>query len=359
MEDLVIILLLLAVIAVVLNKLNYRLALCMFPDTVKVTRWQGLLAWYGWVNLFVALPFLWDGDFSNGMYPFVLGLIPAAISVYTVFKFNDDRNVELRKDAKVTYKENGQIFEPCNDIYGFLASYSQRMKAIGPKFYFKEIFAREKANKSLADTLIENTPQETVDTLKSLPWVIDSAVDVKSQFIFLLEYITTRYDNKKLYENLKAFCDNSKEVCRILEIKFDAIPYNIAKFIATANLSLAAKENTSSDYAIEVEGQSLDNDEKIIYVCTADVYKINQNLSSVFKVLSAKFHKLTSKDEGLVVLTSKKIIAKTPYSKQDFSLNETVFSYGDDISFDNSNYFCVLDINFFRFVMLNLNKTLH
>lgn len=358
MEDLIIILGLLAVIAVLLNQFNYRLALCMFPDTVKVTRWQGLLGWYGWVNLFVALPFLWDGDFSQGMYPLVIGLIPAAISIFTVLKFNDVRNVELRRDSKITYDDNGQLLEPCNDVYGFLRNYSQRMKAIGPKFFFKEIFAREKSNKVLADGLLDNTPEVTVDTLKSLPWVIDGAVDVKAQFIFLLEYMTTRYDNKKLYENLKVFCENSMSVARLLELKFNEIPYNIAKFIASADLTVSLLENKASVYSISVEGQTFDDVEKVIYVSTSPMYKINQNLSSVFRAIAAKFSKWTSKDEGSVILTSKKIIVKTPYQKTEFPISDAVFSFGDDISFDNSNYFCVSDINFFRFVMLNLNKTL-
>ena len=358
MEDLIIILLLLAVIAVLLNQFNYRLALCMFPDTVKVTRWQGLLGWYGWVNLFVALPFLWDGDFAQGIYPLILGLIPAAISIFTVLKFNDDRNVEIRRDAKIAFDNNGTCQEPCHDVYGFLRNYSQRMKAIGPKYFFKEIFAREKANKTLADGLLENTHEVTVDTLKSLPWVIDGAVDVKAQFIFLLEYMTSRYDNKKLYENLKVFCDNVRAIAKLLEIKFSDIPYNIAKFIASSDLTVSMMEKKNSDYSITVDGQSLEDGEKIIYVSSCPVYKINQNLSPVFRAIAAKFSKWTSKDEGTIVLTSKKIIAKTPYQKSDFPISDAVFSFGDDISFDNSNYFCVLDTNFFRFVMLNLNKTL-
>ncbi|WP_281071479.1 hypothetical protein [Succinivibrio dextrinosolvens] len=358
MEDLIIILLLLAVIAVVLNQFNYRLALCMFPDTVKVTKWQGLLGWYGWVNLFVALPFLWDGDFSQGMYPLILGLIPAVVSIFTVLKFNDDRNVELRRDSKVCFNDNGDVLEPCNDVYGYLNNYSQRMKAIGPKYFFKEIFAREKSNKTLADGLLENTPEVTVDTLKSLPWVLDGAVDVKAQYIFLLEFMTSRYDNKKLYENLKVFCEKSKAIAKLLEIKFNAVPYNIAKFIAEADLTVSLMEKTSSDYSIAVDGESLENSEKILYVSTSPMYKINQNLSPVFRAIVAKFAKLTSKDEGTIILTSKKIIVKTPYSKSDFPISDAVFSFGDDISFDNSNYFCVLDTNFFRFVMLNLNKTL-
>ena len=147
-------------------------------------------------------------------------------------------------------------------------------------------------------------------------------------------------------------------VARLLELKFNEIPYNIAKFIASADMTVSLVEKKSSVFTISVEGQTFEDTEKVIYVSTSPMYKINQNLSSVFRAIAAKFSKWTSKDEGTVILTSKKIIVKTPYSKSDFPISDAVFSFGDDISFDNSNYFCVSDINFFRFVMLNLNKTL-
>lgn len=58
------------------------------------------------------------------------------------------------------------------------------MRQIGPKYFFKEIFAREKYNKALADNLIDDTPENTVALLKTLSWVTQSAVDVKAQYIF-------------------------------------------------------------------------------------------------------------------------------------------------------------------------------
>ena len=138
----------LLVLSLVLTHLNYRISMFIFPDGVFVTRLQGFLGWYGWLNLFVSLPFLWDGDFKQGLYPFVLGAIPLLISIYLVFKDNDNRKVVFKRSARVYLNSDVKLIEPGDDTYGFLHNYRSRMRQIGPKYFFKEIFAREKSNKA-------------------------------------------------------------------------------------------------------------------------------------------------------------------------------------------------------------------
>lgn len=91
----------------------------IFPDGVFVTRLQGFLGWYGWLNLFVSLPFLWDGDFKHGLYPFVLGAIPLLISIYLVFKDNDNRKVVFKRSARVYLNSDVKLIEPGDDTYSF------------------------------------------------------------------------------------------------------------------------------------------------------------------------------------------------------------------------------------------------
>ena len=89
----------LLVLSLVLTHLNYRISMFIFPDGVFVTRLQGFLGWYGWLNLFVSLPFLWDGDFKQAYILLFLGAVPLLISIFLVFKDNDNRKGCFKKEV--------------------------------------------------------------------------------------------------------------------------------------------------------------------------------------------------------------------------------------------------------------------
>ena len=192
------ILVFLFVIAIILTCLKSRLSIFVFPDGVKVTTLEGFLGWLGWLNLFVALPFVWDGDMDNGTSPLVIGGVALAIALFSVYRHNDKRNVVFNKDAKVYLKADAELKEPGNDTYGFLNDGLHRSREIGPREFFREIFAREKLNKALADGLLKNDTTETENGLRTLPWVLDNAVDIKAQFIFLVDYMLNRYNKKEI-----------------------------------------------------------------------------------------------------------------------------------------------------------------
>ena len=302
----------------------------------------------------MALPFLWDGDFANGVYPFVIGLIPLSISIFSVLKDNDKPNQVPQRDAVLTYLKDGSVSG--NATYGFLKDYSSRLRMIGIKFYFKELFAREKANKVLADGLLDNSPDVTAETLKSLQWVTDNAVDVKSQFVFLLEYMVERYDKKKLYDNLKAFCDNTLATMDKLDFKFEELPYPLAKYLATASL-LTGGEASEPLFKYDCDFLKCDPDERIISVHTAPLYRMDAN--APLKPVAGIYKRNYSKAEGVIVITSKRIVVRTDNDNKDFQLQTPILKNGNDISLDNFNYFCVKDYNFFRFVINCLNNHLY
>ena len=95
------ILVFLFLLSLLLTHFNYRLSLFMFPDGVYINKFQGFLGWYGFTNLFVSIPFLWDGDFKQGVFPFVLGVVPLIIAIISVFRLNTNVNVQYRRGLKV------------------------------------------------------------------------------------------------------------------------------------------------------------------------------------------------------------------------------------------------------------------
>lgn len=359
METLSLILSLLLVIAIVLTQLNYRIALCLFPDSVKVTKFQGFLAWYGWLNLFVSLPFLWDGDVKQGLYPLLIGLIPTLVSIYFVFTANSSKNISFKKDVKVYLNSDDKLVEPGNDIYGFLDNYATRIRMVGLKLYFKELFAREKANKVLADGLLENDVDDTIEVLKTLSWIGgNSGVTPESQYIFLLEYMVNRYDRKKLYDNFEVFSKKSISIAKKLGLSFDKIPYPLAKYIAQNDCLITTATQNKSDFVMEVDGYVCDEDENIIAVFSQNSYRISKDIAPIIKRIVAKYYKLISKDSGIIIITNKKIIIKTQTNEKTIPLSSEIYSIGDDASFDNEEFFLLENISYLKFVLQVLNKQL-
>ena len=95
------IMLFLLVLSLVLTYINKRISLFMFPDSVQVTKTQSFLSWFGMAGVFVSLPFLWDGDYSNGLYPFVSGLISFTLAIVLVFISNSNLNTQFDQYEKI------------------------------------------------------------------------------------------------------------------------------------------------------------------------------------------------------------------------------------------------------------------
>ena len=106
------ILVFLFLLSLLLTHFNYRLSLFMFPDGVYINKFQGFLGWYGFTNLFVSIPFLWDGDFKQGVFPFVLGVVPLIIAIISVFRLNTNVNVQYRRGLKVLSNADANMVEP-------------------------------------------------------------------------------------------------------------------------------------------------------------------------------------------------------------------------------------------------------
>ena len=350
----------LLVLSLVLTHLNYRISMFIFPDGVSVTRLQGFLGWYGWLNLFVSLPFLWDGDFKQGIYPFVLGAIPLLISIYLVFRDNDKRSVVFKRSARVYLNSDVSLIEPGDDNYGFLHNFKNRMRQIGPKYFFKEIFAREKSNKALSDSLIDDTPENTVSLLKTLPWVTESAVDVKAQFIFLLYYMIERYDRNRLFSNFDSFTKNAISVLRLLKIDFSQLPYPIAKFIAqNSNLLYSIGGNDRTNFVIEVDDYVCEDDENIIATFSDRIYRLNSELPKPVKRILSDIVYSMSKEEGILVVTSKRLVLIKDHKAKTLSFDVAGYTIENGaVTFGDNIYLKVDNTEFFDYVMkaLTTNK---
>lgn len=351
----------LLVLSLVLTHLNYRISMFIFPDGVFVTRLQGFLGWYGWLNLFVSLPFLWDGDFKQGLYPFVLGAIPLLISIYLVFKDNDNRKVVFKRSARVYLNSDVKLIEPGDDTYGFLHNYRSRMRQIGPKYFFKEIFAREKSNKALADNLIDDTPENTVALLKTLSWVTQSAVDVKAQYIFLLYYMIERYDRNRLFSNFDTFTRNAISVLRLLEIKFSELPYPIAKFIAqNNNLLYCVGGNDEANFVIEVDDYVCEDEEIIIATFSDRIYHLNSTLPKFVKRVLADVLYSFSKEEGILVVTNKRVVLIKDHKAKTLSFDVASYTIENGaVTFGNNIYLKIDNTGFFDYVMKALTTDKH
>lgn len=343
----------LLVLSLVLTHLNYRISMFIFPDGVFVTRLQGFLGWYGWLNLFVSLPFLWDGDFKQGLYPFVLGAVPLLISIFLVFKDNDNRKVVFKRSARVYLNSDVKLIEPGDDTYGFLHNYKDRMRQIGPKYFFKEIFAREKSNKALADSLIDDTPENTVALLKSLSWVTQSAVEVKAQYIFLLYYMIERYDRNRLFSNFDTFTRNAIAVLRLLEINFSEQPYPIAKFIAqNNNLLYCVGGNDEANFVIEVDDYVCEDDENIIATFSDRIYHLNHTLPKLVKRVLADILYSFSKEEGILVVTNKRVVLIKDHKAKTLSFDVASYTIENGaVTFGNNTYLKIDNTCFFDYVM--------
>ena len=312
------ILVFLFLLSLLLTHFNYRLSLFMFPDGVYINKFQGFLGWYGFTNLFVSIPFLWDGDFKQGVFPFVLGVVPLIIAIISVFRLNTNVNVQYRRGLKVLSNADANMVEPGNDVYGFLDGSIKRMREIGPKFYFKELFARERENRVLADTLLEEGAEATLNAITVLPWVQDKAVTVKSQIIFLFHYMIARYDRQKLISNFDSLSKSVLELCSRADLSFAELPYPIAVFIAQTNALVATVGKDELRFTMDLDGYVCDDDENVI----------------------AQFADRIEGEQDKIV---------------DLSLSREYKRVFNSITFDNKRFFKFYRSGFFKFVVDILN----
>ena len=120
----------LLVLSLVLTYINKRISLFMFPDSVQVTKTQSFLSWFGMAGVFVSLPFLWDGDYSNGLYPFVSGLISFTLAIVLVFISNSNLNTQFVQYEKIYLNSDETLVVPGNDTYGFLDGALKRISRL-------------------------------------------------------------------------------------------------------------------------------------------------------------------------------------------------------------------------------------
>ncbi|MGN0894607.1 MAG: hypothetical protein ACI4ND_06375 [Succinivibrio sp.] len=303
------ILFLLFLISAAMTAISPRYSMFVFPDSVEVSPVQAFLGWYGWINLFVSLPFLWDGDFDNGMYPFILGLLPLAVSFYLVLKENDCPSKEFITDARIYLTEDKLLNTPAVNDYGFLYNYKKRIGQLGPKLFFKEIFAREKAFPKLAESLLSEDVKTVENKFRTLPWVIDGAVDIRAQLIFTIKYMMRENYLEKISENLPKFIENTAILAKNLKMGIENIPYPVAKFLAGCNaLEVTQNNKALLRYVIEQDDFVCDDDEYVITVISGKL--ITENLLKWnFLVKLAGYLSLNlSQEPYTLIITNKQII---------------------------------------------------
>jgi len=333
------ILLFLVVVSVLLSIKHYKKGMFIFPESVKVSRLQGFLAWIGWTNLFVSIPFLWDGDFKKGVYPLVIGLVPLISGIVLVIMSNIDKTVAKDGDIKILLNEGTSMIEPSNIEYGFLNNFKKRMAQIGPKYYFKEIFAREKATKGLVEALITGDPVETAASIKTLPWVVDGAITAKAQLCFLIEYLFTRYPQNDVVKDLNKIVENLKTVAKEVELDFKDTPYKIAKIMAQSSCAVNTNEENVT-FIIDTNCYVCDEDEYVTSAFHGRVFDLETNTRSVLKLVFALVKYYSSKDKAHLIITNKKVILEA-YGEQKAYPLDILDNYRfvlNCVSFDNKFY---------------------
>ncbi|MGN1281163.1 MAG: hypothetical protein ACI4UM_04605 [Succinivibrio sp.] len=307
-----VILIMLLFIAIVMTALNPRYSMFVFPDSVSVTTFQAFLGWFGWINLFVSLPFLWDGDFENGIYPFFLGAVPLTVAFYLVLKENDNPSVIYNPDARIYLTKDKQLTTPATFDYGFMHGYKKRISALGPKLFFRELFAREKAFTELADSFVCEDSKTVENKLRALPWVVDGAVDIRAQYIFTLRYMMRSSQLPKISRDLFGFVENSAKIAANLGIGIDQIPYPIAKFLAFCNaLEVVRNEKASLYYVIEQDDFVCEEDENVIMVFSGNLITEKMLKWSFLVKIFNRFSLNLSKDAYTLIITDRQIVQLT------------------------------------------------
>lgn len=348
------IMLFLLVLSLVLTYINKRISLFMFPESVQVTSFQSFLSWFGMSGIFVSLPFLWDGDYSNGLYPLVFGIISFCLAIALVFMANSNLNTKYFQYEKIYLNSDETLVVPGNDTYGFLDGALKRIKQIGPKYYFKELQSREKACSSLALSLIDDSVEETLAHMRTLPWIVDNAVSDKAQFIFLMQYLLNRFDREKLYSNFSLIIKNALSLGSLIGLKLNDYPYPLAKIIAeNESLMCLLKRQTGTNFVIDVDSYICDDDENIVAVFPAKRFDIVNQDNAFIKRLQFFYKKLLSVTDNYIILTNTHVIICCGEQQTVLDIESQVFLTKSNgcFSFDEKIYFSVDDPDYFNYVM--------
>lgn len=350
-----IILLFLFVLALLCSIKHYKLAMFIFPDCLKVTRFQGFLASLGWLNLFVSLPFLWDLDFKQGLYPLVIGVLSLAVGIYLCVISNTNKTLEKKGYAHFYLNDDATLIEPNFIEYGFLSGAKARIAALGPKMFFKELFVRDKDLKSLAKALVKESVADTENQIRTLPYVVDNAVSLKTQFFLIQDYIVNYYDKAALLADSDVYLEHTLDLCKRLEISFNEIPFKIARFIACVNLVANYKGKISyTKFAIDVDKYIGDEEENVLLVFNGKFKTLDPNLGKIVKATSLLLNNFKAKHFGKLVITNKKAIMLTDtkeqltYSLESLKQYRSVLNY---VSFDSENYCYVDDMSLFEAIV--------
>lgn len=354
----IVILVFLFVLSLLLTRLNYRLSLFMFPDGVFIHRFHGFLGWYGFTNLFVSIPFLWDGDIEQGIIPFILGALPLLTAIICVFRQNSGVNVSYRHGLKVFMLADEDKCEPGNETFGFLDNSFQRMKEIGPKFFFKELFAREKENRILADILLEEGALPTLNAITVLPWVQDKAVSVKAQIVFLFHYMIARYDRQKLITNFDSLSKSVIELCKLADLSFKELPYPVAVFIAQTNSLLVTLDKDEPRFELQLEGYDCAEGERVAAQFIGHTYLAPAD-EGIFSRLKHYYALNYKARRCYVTFTNQHVIIRIDGMPDEVLALEASSGYKrvfSSVTFDGRRFFKFFRSKYFKFVVDILNN---
>ena len=346
----------LLILAFIISLKYYKKCLFIFPDSVKVTYVQGFLALLGFLNIFVSLPFLWDGDFDNGLKPLVIGLIALSIAIYFCALFNTNKEGLYKEHSDIYLNEDSALENPKNIKLGFLQGAKDRMFKIGPKYFFKELFLRHKDYQRLATILQEGSFEECKSAILTLPYVQDNYISSKDELSFCLTYMQEHNFLENLTANSEEFVDKVLKLYSSFDCPYQDIPYDCAALLANINLLSAFKDKEVKErFVINDKSLVCADDENIIALFRAEGFAFEKEgalLQFIKLVLPFK------KQEARVLLTNYKlviVINDKCYSVDACTL-KTHQSKAGFISFDGQSYIKVDPMTYFLEALSFINK---
>ncbi len=368
LENYITILVFLAAVALLLSWWWPRLSMFMFPDAIKVTYVQGLIGWYGLLNLSVSLPFLWDGDLKQGVYPLLLGLAAEMLALYLVIRDNSSRYFVFKREAHIysdyfslnaahENKETGEKAEiPCEDVYGFLSDFSHRYSCLGLKFYYKEIHGRDKVNYRILGAFFAESAHDFADTLRNIDYVQDKAIDVKSTFVFFLEFLFRRDKNKRIYKEYDEAASKIMAVMQELKMTFKDLPYDLAKYLAAFENLRACEKKDKSRITLEIADSALPPDIKPLFCSYGRVYTLPSGWPRFLKAVALFIIKKLPKNEERILVTEDAVLRLDEEGHSNIGDVSSCEKLLSAVSFDQKHYVVMENENILEFLVNALAK---
>ena len=342
LENYITILVFLAAVALLLSWWWPRLSMFMFPDAIKVTYVQGLIGWYGLLNLSVSLPFLWDGDLKQGVY------LKREAHIYSDY---------FSLNAAHENKETGEKAEiPCEDVYGFLSDFSHRYSCLGLKFYYKEIHGRDKVNYRILGAFFAESAHDFADTLRNIDYVQDKAIDVKSTFVFFLEFLFRRDKNKRIYKEYDEAASKIMAVMQELNMTFKDLPYDLAKYLAAFENLRACEKEDKSRITLEIADSALPPDIKPLFCSYGRVYTLPSGWPRFLKAVALFIIKKLPKNEERILVTEDAVLRLDEEGHSNIGDVSSCEKLLSAVSFDQKHYVVMENENILEFLVNALAK---